>query len=189
MHQQALFILQCQQRGEHFLKRGPKLADQRLIAGAHPADTTALLGTVNKLTVFSHAPSANFCAHRNWTRANCARTRTTGLLAQQVATVLPEAVSTPSTLTLARPVPRSQLSGTNATTRTRGGGSDRPPAAQPDVLERVQGLQSLNVHVLIAQLVGAVQAQSKQIEEQSKQIEKQSQRIAQLEAPHPRNQI
>ena len=60
------------------------------------------------------------------------------------------------------------------------------------ILEHVQGVKSLDVHVLMAQLVGAVQAQSKQIKdpseqneaqikEQSKQIQDQSERITQLE--------
>ena len=159
------------------------VADQRLTADARPADPTALLGTVNELKVFTHAPSANYCAHRNWSRADCAGARTTGLLAQQVATVLPAAVSTPSTLTLTKLVSRKPRTSANATARVRGGGS---PAAQrggagdsrAEVTERIQGVQSLDVHVLIAQLVGAVQAQSQQIAEQSKQNEEQSQQIA-----------
>ena len=48
------------------------VADQRLTEDARPANTTALLGTVNALKAFTHAPSANCCAHRNWTRADCA---------------------------------------------------------------------------------------------------------------------
>ena len=143
-------------------KRLGFVADQRLTEDARPANTTALLDTVNALKVFTHALSANYCAHQNWTHADCARVRTTGLLAQQVATALPAAVSTPSTLTLTKPQSLKSWTGANATMRVRGEGSGRP-AAHPgaaEVLERVQGVQSLDVHVLIAQLVGAVQAQS-----------------------------
>ena len=84
----------------------------------------------------------------------------------------------------------------NAAARARGGGSgsshpqpsagitadDTDPRAA-EVLERVQGLQSLDVHVLIAQLVGAVQAQSQQIAEQPKQIEAQSRHAVQQDKP------
>ena len=64
-----------------------------------------------------------------------------------------------------KPVSRKLQTGANATTRVRSGGNGRSPP-QLDVLERVQGVQLLDVHVLIAHLVGAAQAQSKQIEAQ-----------------------
>ena len=177
-------------------KRLGFVADQRLTADARPANTTALLDTVKALQVFTHVPSDNYCAHRNWTQADCARVRTTGLLAQQVATVLPAAVSTPSTLTLTKPQSRKLWTGANATMRVRGKRSGRPAAHPADpgagvtadhqgaaeVLGRVKGVQSLDVHVLIAQLVGAVQAQSNQITEQSAQIKEQSTQNAEQSA-------
>ena len=52
------------------------------------------------------------------------------------------------------------------------------PAAE-EALEHIQGVQSLDVHVLIAQLVGAVQAQAAQIASQSNQIKKQSRQVEQ----------
>ena len=64
-----------------------------------------------------------------------------------------------------------------STARARGVSGQPAEFEQLDVLERDQGVQSLDVHVLIAQLVGAVQAQSKQIAEQSKQNEVQSKQI------------
>ena len=55
------------------------------------------------------------------------------------------------------------------------------------MLERVEGLQSLDVHVLIAQLVGAVQAQAQQIERQSETAKAQAHQMA-TQAEHAAGQ-
>ena len=78
------------------------VADARLAADVRKADLRALLAAVAALRVVTHAPSANCCAHQNRTAADCAGARTVGLLAQDVARVVPEAVSAPASLTLAR---------------------------------------------------------------------------------------
>ena len=82
------------------------------------------------------------------------------LLAQQVAEVLPEAVTSASSLDLR--VGRTDRTGT----ATSPSGTDTSDglgtlgAASP---ERVEAVQSLDVGVLIAQLVGAVQAQARRL--------------------------
>ena len=78
------------------------VADQRLAADVRPAHPPAMLAAVTSLKVVTHAPSANYCAHQNRTALDCAQSRSTKLLAQQVAAVLPGAVSAPSSLTLTK---------------------------------------------------------------------------------------
>jgi hypothetical protein len=127
-------------------------ADERLVSDIDAADPTSLLRNIQSLKVMSHIPSANYCRHQNRSTADCAGDRTVGLLAQHVVTVVPKAVSSVSSLKL--------TDGTGHRTHT-----DR------NVLEHVVSLQSLDVHVLLAQLVGAVQALSEQINTQSQQIQ------------------
>ena len=57
------------------------VADARLAADVRSADPHALLAAVAALRVVTHAPSPNYCAHQNRTAADCAGTRTVGLLA------------------------------------------------------------------------------------------------------------
>ena len=59
-------------------------------------------------------------------------------------------------------------------------GQDHP--APPHVLEYVEGLQSLDVHVLIAQLVGAVQAQAQQTEQLDNRDARRAAQIAEQAA-------
>lgn len=152
-------------------------ADERLVAGVQAVDTAAMLRNVQSLKVVSHTPSANYCRHLNRTPADCAGDRTIGLLAQHVGTVVQGAVASVSSL---------KLTDGNGTRHRRGmeqhpePGHGQQPQQQHSqghphnlVLEHVESLQSLDVHVLVAQLVGAAQAQSNQIEAQSKQIEAQ----------------
>lgn len=154
-------------------------ADERLVAGVQAVDTAAMLRNVQSLKVVSHTPSANYCRHQNRTPADCAGDRTVGLLAQHVGTVVQGAVASASSL---------KLRDGNGTRHRQGAGQHPEPGhgQQPQqhqqhphnlVLEHVESLQSLDVHVLVAQLVGAAQAQSNQIEAQSKQIEAQSKQI------------
>ena len=55
--------------------------------------------------------------------------------------------------------------------RFEAGGTEAAVTKPVVELEAVEQLQSLDVHVVLAQLVGAVQEQAKQNEEQAKQIE------------------
>lgn len=134
-------------------------ADARLAANVTLANNSELLQTVRQLEVVEHSKSANYCSHLGLTAEQCSQERTLGLLAQQVAQVAPKAVSTGSSLRLVKPRPKQAV-------------------AKPVVeLEAVEQLQSLDVHVVLAQLVGAVQEQAKQNEEQAKQIEEQAKQI------------
>ena len=63
---------------------------------------------------------------------------------------MPEAVSSGSSLNLMR--------------------GERDTRERMEVVERVEQLQGLNLHSIVAQLVGAVQAQSQQIDAVSRQV-------------------
>ena len=149
------------------------VADQRLVTDIRPVNSATLLDAVTSLKVVTHTPSPNLCAHRNLTAIECAGSRTVGLLAQQVAPVLPGAVRSASSLTLAKPekLPRRR----DALHRSR---EEAKPARE--VLEHVKDVQSLDVHTLLAHLVGAVQAQSGQIEKLKQANKKQADVNAQL---------
>ncbi len=116
-----------------------RLANLEAVADAAPED---LLDNVERIRVVRRTPSRHYCAHSG--RAQCgagagdASSSFVGLLAQQVEQVVPEAVDSGAvSLTLVN--------------RSSG-----------DVLETLASLKSLDVHALLAQLVGAVQALSKQ---------------------------
>ena len=147
------------------------VADQRLVTDIQPVNSATLLEAVTSLKVVTHTPSPSLCAHQNLTAAECAGSRTVGLLAQQVAPVLPGAVRSVSSLTLATPEapPRRR----DALYRSRE--EEAKPARE--VLEHVKDVQALDVHTLLAHLIGAVQAQSDQIENLKQENKKQSEQI------------
>ena len=108
--------------------------DARLVKNVQDTDPVTMLHATEKLRVVTHEPSDNACRHRGRAAADCARDRSTGLLAQQVGEVLPGAVRSGTSLKL-----------------VDGGGR---------VLEHVPDVASLDVRALLAQLVGSVQALS-----------------------------
>ena len=128
-----------------------------------------MLLNVQSLQVVTHVPSANVCRHHNRTVAECTGPagRTIGLLAQQVATVVPEAVTSVSSLTLTTGSQQAHGAGPVA---AGGGGRSDSVTGSDEVVEHVEAVQSLDVHVLVAQLIGAVQSLSKQNQEQAAQI-------------------
>ena len=155
-------------------------ADERLVAGVQAVDTAAMLRNVRSLKVVSHTPSVNYCRHQNRAAEYCAGDRTVGLLAQHVGAVVQGAVASVSSLKLTdgnhthhEPEHGRQAEVSTAKPSASPTRSLAPPPAAT-VLEHVESVQSLDVHVLVAQLVGAVQAQSTQMEAQTKQIEAQS---------------
>jgi hypothetical protein len=155
-------------------------ADHRLISDARPADPDTMLLNVQSLQVVTHVPSANVCRHHNRTVAECTGPagRTIGLLAQQVATVVPWAVTSVSSLTLT--TGRQEAHGAG---QVAAGGGGRPDSAADadEVVEHVEAVQSLDVHVLVAQLIGAVQSLSKQNQEQAALNQKQVAQIKELQ--------
>ena len=52
--------------------------------------------------------------------------------------------------------------------RKAGGRKEKNPVK---LLEKVKGVQSIDLHVIVAQLVGAIQAQAGQIDKQARQID------------------
>jgi len=147
-------------------------ADARLADDIRPANATELLRIVRSLQVVEHSRSANYCTHLNLTAEDCAADRTIGFIAQQVAIAAPLAVSSGSSLRLMAPTPKGNIT----------------MAAEELVeLERVDNAQSIDVHVMLSQLVGAVQAQSdenmmlvQQNEKQHEQNKKQNDQITAL---------
>ena len=128
--------------------------DARLLANVTDADTAKMLDDVNRLRVVEHAVSENLCKHQGRAPADCARDRAVGLIAQQVAGVLPRAVASGTALSLVD--------------AARAGG---PGRARPPVLEHVPDVASLDVRALLAQQVGAIQALSARVKEQAQLIE------------------
>ena len=122
-------------------------SDARLSTNATDVDPAALLQNVERLRVVERAPSANYCLHQRRDPAACARDRTVALLAQQVGAVVPGAVGSGASLTLMDSAKADRT-------------ADR---ARAPVLEEVEALQGLDVHALLAQLVGAVQALSTEL--------------------------
>ena len=147
-------------------------ADHRLISDARPADPDTLLLNVQALKVVTHVPSANVCRHHNRTLAECAGPagRTIGLLAQQVAAVVPEAVTSVGSLKLTTGRHRAGKPVVGVRAAAGAGGLPDSAADSEAVVEHVEAVQSLDVHVLVAQLIGAVQSLSKQNQEQAAQI-------------------
>ena len=121
-------------------------ADARLSKNVKAADPAALLANVNKLRVVARAPSRNYCRHQGRDPIACAREdASVGLLAQQVAGVIPGAVGSGASLTL---VDTAKVA--------------KDPRAHAPVLEEVKAVQGLDVHALLAQLIGSVQALTEQ---------------------------
>jgi hypothetical protein len=143
-------------------------ADERLVTDVKRVQPFTMLQNVQSLKVTSHIPSANYCRHQNLTAKDCAASRTIGLLAQDVAKVVPEAVVSVSSLKLTTPQKLHNR-------------KEGPKDQGDEVLEHVDALQSLDLHVMVAQLVGAVQAQASQMEEYKRQIDVQAAQIRELQ--------
>ena len=128
-------------------------ADARLAApNATDADPAALLANVNKLRVVARAPSRNLCRHQGRDPHACAREgASVGLLAQQVQRVVPGAVGSGASLKL---VDAAKLDLT----------ADPRNRALPPVLEEVEAVLGIDVHALLAQQVGAIQALTARLE-------------------------
>ena len=144
-------------------------ADGRLTSAISPANTSRMLQVVRSLEVVEHGLSRNYCTHLQRDAAQCVAERTIGLVAQQVATVEPRAVSAGTSLklvthdakTLADAKPAAAHAAGHAAGHAMGRAAGR---SMPTVLENVEDVQSIRMSVLVAQLVGAVQAQASQIE-------------------------
>ena len=132
--------------------------DARLVANVTDTDAAQLLANVNALRVVEHAPSENLCKHEGRDPAACAKDRTVGLVAQEVSTVVPAAVGSGTSLSLRDTAKIGNL------------GEAMRNHTPPPVLEEVKEVQSLDVRVLLAQLVGSVQALSKQNRAQAAEI-------------------
>ena len=110
------------------------VADARLAADVRSADPRALLAAVAALRVVTHAPSANYCTHQHRTAADCAGTRTVGLLAQEVARVVPGAVSAPASITLG-----NRFAGPHHVGRSTGGAGSHGALSHTRTLPRTHG--------------------------------------------------
>ena len=130
-------------------------ADQRLVQNITDADPHQLLANLEKVRVVNRAFSKNYCRHQG--KRRCASA--VGLLSQQVEKIIPDAVSTGASLTLVDPESKEKLH---------------------SVLENVEDVKGLDMHAMISQLVGAVQALSKQNKELLD-------RVAFLEDSHNKN--
>ena len=122
------------------------------VQGAEPA---TMLRALNRISVVTHAPSDNLCRHQGRDPADCARDRSAGLLAHEVA---------------AAGVPGAVRSGTSLKLVDGGG----------RVLERVPDVASLDVRALLAQLVGSVQALRAENEAQAGEIAELKKTVALL---------
>ena len=139
-------------------------ADRRLVANVQPLDPSSLLQNIMQLKAVSHRPSPNYCRHLNRTEAQCLATpRAVGLLADDVKRVVPEAVASGSSLHLRHDM---------------GNGG----AMVGDTIEYVDGVQGINLHAMIAQLVGGMQAQQGQIAALEKQNKVLMRQLGQLRA-------
>ena len=135
--------------------------DARLSANVTDADTSQMLANIEKIRVVERSPSQNYCKHQGRTLSACASDRTPALLAQQVGAVIPVAVGSGASLTLVDAAKRVDF-----TTKKEG----THPHPRPPVLEEVDDVQALDVHALLAQQVGAIQALSAQLKAQASQI-------------------
>merc|ERR1712166_1012934 len=126
-------------------------ADNRIAAQIHPVDTTAMLDAVRQLQVVEHGHSANYCTHLGLSEQDCAAERRIGFIAQQVGTAAPHTVRSGTSLRLMKP----KQNGKEA----------------PVELERVDDVQSIDVHAMLAHLVGAVQKLQENNENLQQQIE------------------
>ena len=149
-------------------------ADGRMTVDVRPANTSAILEAVRRMQVVEHGHSANYCTHLGLSAEACAAVRRTGFIAQQVASAAPDAVSSGTSLRLM-----------NASKQNRS-------TAAAVELERVDDVQSIDVHTMLGQLVGALQElnqrQQQQNDKQQRQIGQLQERIVrqqeQLESQH-----
>merc|ERR1712166_191291 len=124
-------------------------ADNRIAAHIRPVDTTAMLDAVRQLQVVEHGHSANYCTHSGLSEQDCAAERRIGFIAQQVGTAAPHTVRSGTSLRVVK------QNGKEA----------------PVELERVDDVQSIDVHAMLAHLVGAVQKLQENNENLQQQIE------------------
>ncbi|GMH98267.1 hypothetical protein TrVE_jg6129 [Triparma verrucosa] len=126
-------------------------ADERLVTGVTDVDTDGSLEAILGLRVVSSRPSEAHCKHMNKTETECENNaRSVGLLGQQVQETMPEAVSSGTSMKLV--------------------GSD----------ESIDNVVGLNVHAMLANLVGGMQAQAREIEELKALVKEQSVEIEAL---------
>ena len=136
--------------------------DARLVANVTDIDTSQMLANVNRLRVVEHAPSKNYCRHQNRDAGECAMDRTVGLLAQEVSEVIPAAVGSGTSLTLRDATKLYDIN------KEKEGGRNSTLALP--VLEEIKDVQALDARVLLAELVGAMQALSQQVQGQAAEI-------------------
>ena len=139
-------------------------SDARLAGAVADADTAQMLAAVKKLRVVERAPSDNYCRHMGRDPVACGKDRAVGLLAQQVAGVIPGAVGSGASLTLVDAV--------NYTVMEAAADPRNHTPLPPNVLEEVDAVLGLDVHALLAQLVGSVQALSAKHEVLDAAVEK-----------------
>jgi len=136
-------------------------ADQRLVRDVKAADTAKMLLQLQNLNVVEHAPSHNHCLHKGIDPEEGRKHRKAGLLAHEVEVHIPKAVSSASSMRLLQP--------------------DSKETHEAEELEHIKDVKSLDMQVMLAQLVGAVQEQQKTIEMINKQhAEQQEQHAEQL---------
>lgn len=122
-------------------------ADARLAENVTDASAEKLLDDIERIRVVRRKHSRNYCIHMGRPESQCRSS--VGLLAQQVEAVIPEAVGSGVSLHLADP---------------------STPQKNGTTLEELNALKGLDVHALLAQLVGAVQALSKQNKELARKV-------------------
>jgi hypothetical protein len=149
--------------GNAYAKSFLKHADSRLAVAVRPANTSEMLTQLRNLEVVEHSRSANYCSHFNVSAEQCAAERTIGLIAQQVAAVVPEAVRSGGSMRLMAQTASKDTNGNRAGTHKE--------------LEHISAVQSIDLHVLLAKVVGAVQAQSNASERQLNRLSAQNDRL------------
>ena len=135
-------------------------SDARLAGAVADADTAQMLAAVKKLRVVERAPSDNYCRHLGRDPVACGKDRAVGLLAQQVAGVIPDAVGSGASLTLVDAVNYTVMEAA----------ADPRNHTPLPVLEEVEAVLGLDVHALLAQQVGAIQALTARLEAKDAQI-------------------
>ena len=136
-------------------------ADQRLVRDVKAADTAKMLLQLQNLNVVEHAPSHNHCLHKGIDPEEGRKHREAGLLAHEVEVHIQKAVSSASSMRLLQP--DSKVFHSSAVSR----GKDRAMRCadvgsmqethEAEELEHIKDVKSLDMQVMLAQLVGAVQ--------------------------------
>lgn len=109
-------------------------ADERLTTNLTTTPPALMLAALRRLRVVEYSATHNLCCHSHGCSTECELARHVGLIAQEVERAMPGATSSGSSLKLMKPDGRHSA-----------------------VLEHVPDVRSLDLHTLLATLVGAIQ--------------------------------